>query len=155
MLPTDLANAIRAELADPYYSEWLAARDWARIGLELDGLPRGGRPRQSITREAFLLRCAPAAFRIAELTDNQQRKWDRVLGMIQASPSVDLTDPAVLGMLSQGIADGILTAPEVLAITHEPCTRLMELTGNSGWITNEDIASLFPPVEVVNVPMAP
>ena len=46
------------------------------------------RSRASVSKSAFLLAIAPAAFRIAQLEANAQRAWDRVLGMIQSAESI-------------------------------------------------------------------
>ena len=102
-------------------------------------------------RGFFLLTIAASAFRISSLPDAGQRAWDRVLSMIQANESIDVSSPGVLGLLAMGVAQGVITEAEKLALTTEPCTRIEAIWGRIEAVPLNELQSLTT-IEVPSVP---
>lgn len=114
------------------YAAAIAAGDWARVGAILaTGSPGSTRPREVMAKGDFLLAITPALVRLAGQTDAVQRKWDRLLAAIHASESFRVSDPRLQSLLGLAIVDALLTAPEVLAITHAPCPRIEAVLGRA------------------------
>lgn len=139
MLTDEVLSAIQVELQSPVYADAIASQDWARLSYMLDGALTGTRQRPSIGKGAFSLAIAMSAFRIAELPDIQQRKWDRVLSLVLSNETIDLTSPQVQGMLNVGVSEGVITQAEVDAILREPCTRIEAILGRSVLLSAEDV----------------
>lgn len=134
------------------YAAAIAAGDWAAVqGKLLTGSAGSTKPRMLVTRGFFLLTIAASAFRISSLPDAGQRAWDRVLSMIQANESIDVSSPGVLGLLAMGVAQGVITEAEKLALTTEPCTRIEAIWGRIEAVPLNELQSLTT-IEVPSVP---
>lgn len=147
MLPADLLILLGDELQnDPLqlgYGTLLAAGEYARVAHLLETDLSGTRPRQHMTRAEFQLAILPALVRIASLTDNQQKKWDRILSVIQSVESVHIQSAGVQTLIALGQVDGILTAEEAQAIQSVPVVRSEVVLGRAGVLTAEDVQAAW------------
>lgn len=147
---------LQAELTnDPEgmgYAAAIAAGDWIAVQSKLlTGSPGSTKMRTYVTRGYFLLAIAASAFRISSLPEGFQRAWDRVLGMIQANDSIDVSNPGVQSLLDMGVAQGVITAEEKAALTREPCTRIEAILGRNEVVPVSELQSLHS----VEVPIEP
>lgn len=114
------------------YADDIQAAAWPALAAKLNNLdsPAAGAVRPpTMSRARFQVAILPALIRISALTDNQQRKWDRILSVIQSVEDVHLADHGVQALFSLGVADGVLTAEEAAGIGAQPVSRLHALLG--------------------------
>lgn len=137
-----IRNELLDDPANLGYGIHIETQDWDTIvGLLVTNTTT--KPRQFISKGSFLLGIAQSAFRIAQLSANDQTAWDRVLRMIQSTDSIDLTNPNVSALLSVGVLQGVVTQAEVDSLTTEPCSRIEKVLGSFVPITAEQIASIM------------
>lgn len=93
-----------------------------------------------ITKGAFLLGISPVALTLPQASQEDQDKWDRIIGMASAAEYVDVSHPNILGMLQLAIMEGFITQEQVDAFTKRIGSRAEVLFGAGTGISHEAIA---------------
>lgn len=132
-------------LADPQAQALVTAQNWPGLATYLQAAG-AGLPRTTISKGEMLRGLLPAVMRLPSKTDAEQKQWDRVLGIIQATETVTLSDAGVQAVIASGIAAGLLTQAEANVILLEPCTRIEQLLGrHMPAVSQEDLQAAFAP----------
>jgi hypothetical protein len=146
-MPLDL-SALKAELdTDPLalgYAALVTAGDDPAICEILNaatGEGVGAVAMTDRTKGEFLLAVAPAVLGLASLSDTLQRKWDRMLGLLTATDTVEVGHPGVSALLDVAVIDGVLTADQKAAILTRPGSRAEVLFGPGVTVTPFDAGS--------------
>lgn len=93
------------------------------------------------TKGEFLLAIAPAVMGLSALSDDLQRKWDRMLGLLTATDVVQVGHPGVAGLLDLAIADGVITSEQKVAILTRTGSRAEVLFGPGSTVTPFDVGT--------------
>lgn len=143
------ASDVATLLADARVQTLAQAQDWPGLELHLNE-PTATRPRETITRGEMLRGLLPAVVRLGARLETEQRQWDRILGIVQATETVTLADPGVRLLVRQAVLGELLTTEEASRILLRPASRIEGLLGRAiGYVTADDLrAALGGPANV-------
>lgn len=133
-MPIDYATLKSERTADPEGLGYASAEgDTAEAAL-LNEVRQGAGyvvREETLAHGPFLLAITPVLLRLAspEVSNATRAKWDRILGVINATESFHIADPRVQGLLASAVADGILLQAEVDAIGKRQGSRAEVLFG--------------------------
>jgi hypothetical protein len=102
-------------------------------GAELQNVP-------SISKEQFLLGIASCYLVLPTLSADIQKKWDRILGVIQAANTVDVSSATVQFLLSVAVSDGLFDQATVDALSKYQASRSEVLFGRGVRIDDGDVS---------------
>ena len=143
--------------ADQQVQALAAAQDWPALVTYLSE-PTATRPRETITRGEMLRGLLPAVVRLGTRPEAEQRQWDRILGIVQATETVTLADPGVRLLVQQGVLGELLTTEEAGRILLQPASRIEGLLGRAiGYVTADDLRAALgwpEPAPIPDVPAA-
>jgi len=144
-------------LADPQVRLLAQAGAWQELLAYLVE-PTSTKPRPTITRGEMLRGLLPAVMRLPSRPEIEQRQWDRILGIVQATDTVTLADPGVQMAVALGVASGLLTQAEADVILLRPASRIEGLLGRAiGYVTADDLRAALgwpEPAPIPDVPAA-
>lgn len=94
-----------------------------------------------ITRGALLIGIVPAVIALADKPEIIQRKWDRLLNLVYASPdTIDLSSTAIQGLFALALRDNLIDADSVAAIQKRRGSYAEFAFGPGATITREQLA---------------
>lgn len=144
-------------LADPQVRLLAQAGAWQELLAYLVE-PTSTKPRPTITRGEMLRGLLPAVVRLGTRPEAEQRQWDRILGIVQATETVTLGDPGVRLLVQQAVLGELLTTEEADRILLQPASRIEGLLGRAiGYVTADDLRAALgwpEPAPIPDVPAA-
>ena len=103
------------------------------VTITLPSMPRGD----------VLLALIPAITLLPTKSEAVQKAWDRILGVLQTSDSVQVTSPQVQALMAAGVADGLLTTQQASTINARSGSRAEQLFGPGTVLQHTDVARAF------------
>lgn len=100
---------------------------------------------QTMPKDAFQLAVVPAVIALASASSALQAKWDRILGMVEASTVIDFTNSTVQALLAELVTDNLMTQNQVTAINQRTGSRAEVLFGATTIIDHLDVAKALNP----------
>jgi hypothetical protein len=94
----------------------------------------------TMPRDDFMLAITPSLISLPGLSTTIQSKWDRILAVVRAADTINISDPAIQALLGASVADGVLTSDQVAAIGQRTGSRAEVLFGAGTTIMNTDIS---------------
>jgi hypothetical protein len=94
-----------------------------------------------MSRSEFLLAITPAYLVLPTLSDELQKKWDRIITVITGAESIHLNDPRIQGIIGVAVADGVLTTQQVSSIGKRTGSRAEVLFGVDTSVTVSDVST--------------
>jgi hypothetical protein len=91
-------------------------------------------------RDDFMLAITPSLISLPGLSATIQSKWDRILAVVRAATSINISQPSIQALLGAAVVDGVLTSEQVAAIGQRTGSRAEVHFGAGTTITNSDIS---------------
>lgn len=93
-----------------------------------------------LTAGEFQLAVLQGILKIDGLDETRQRKWSRLLGVVQSVSVIPTGRPEVTALLSEAVADGLLTAEEASGVGVRQGSRAEVLFGAGVVVSADDVA---------------
>lgn len=94
----------------------------------------------TMSKADFQIAIIPAVIALASATTALQGKWDRILGMVEASDTIDCANPSIQALMSELATDGLMTSAQATAINQRKGTYAEVLCGAGAAPTGHDIS---------------
>jgi hypothetical protein len=101
----------------------------------------GSITRTKISQTVFLRLIAPATLGWAAKGEAFERRWDRMLGIVQAVETLDLAEPTTIGLIDAAVADEAMTADIRTAILAGTGSRAEVLFGAGTILSASDVGA--------------
>lgn len=137
---TALKSEINSDPTGIGYSSHVASGDDTGIADLLNAVGAGTIYVTSMERDEFLLAIASAYLTLPSLSSTIQSKWDRILGVIQAATTINISSSSVRTLLSTAVSDGVLQQSVVDSITQRTGSRAEVLFGSGTIISPSDVS---------------
>jgi hypothetical protein len=108
-----------------------AGNDQAIAGLlnKATGPDAGQVYASAMSRDDFMLAFIPALITLPNLSATIQSKWDRILGVIRAADTINISNSSIQALLGEAVSDGVLTSEQTSIIGQRTGSRAEVLFG--------------------------
>lgn len=133
---SELADELNNDPETIGYGPFITSKNVPALASLINNPEKATINRQSISRDEFLMAIVPGIGNLLTTTQENQAKYNSVLGLVKAANSIALT-PTVKALVNGLVTDGILT--DVSGILTKSGSRAEAILGEGTYVSETEI----------------